>query len=90
MVEFIIGIKMLLSNLSNHFNLLDEKQLQKNYSVIAIEVEKRDFAYFKEKDMFSVPASEVGNMIAKHSDFDVILIDTNNNVSPRHYMILSI
>lgn len=78
----IIGIKNVTKQSgATTLTYLMKKQLQKNYSVIAIEVEKRDFAYFKEKDMFSVPASEVGNMIAKHSDFDVILIDTNNNVS---------
>lgn len=58
-----------------------KKQLERNYSVVAIEVDKRDFTYFKDKEMLSVVNVEIGNVIAKHSDSDVILIDINNSVS---------
>jgi hypothetical protein len=58
-----------------------KKQLERNYSVVALEVDKRDFMYFKDKEMLSVVNAEVGNTIAKHSDCDIILIDINNSVS---------
>ena len=56
-----------------------KKQLSRNYSVVAIEVDKHDFMYFDEKDMYSVSNSELGNTISKYSNFDVIIIDANNS-----------
>ncbi len=56
-----------------------KKQLSKNYSVGAIEVDKRDFMYFKDKDMVSCTNEQLGNTVAKFSDKDVILIDMNTS-----------
>lgn len=56
-----------------------KKQLEKNYSVVAIEVDKRDFSYFREQDLFGTSSMEVGNAISKHSNCDVILIDINES-----------
>lgn len=58
-----------------------KKQLQKNYKVVAVEVDKNDFLYFGEKNMFDVKSTELGNFIAKNSDVDVILVDINNSTS---------
>jgi len=78
----IIGIKNVTKQSgATTLTYLMKKQLQKHYTVIALEIDKHDFVYFKDKEMFSVSSTEVGNMIAKHSDCDVILIDTNNNAS---------
>lgn len=57
-----------------------KKQLERNYDVVAIEVDKHDFMYFDEEKMYSVSSNEIGNAIAKHSDAEVILIDAN--ISP--------
>ena len=58
-----------------------KKQLERNYDVVAIEVDKHDFMYFDEDKMFSVSSNELGNIISKHSDSDVILIDANNSTA---------
>lgn len=56
-----------------------KKQLERNYDVVAIEVDKHDFMYFDEEKMYSVSSNEIGNAIAKHSDAEVILIDGNKS-----------
>ena len=58
-----------------------KKQLEKNYSVITLEVDKRDFTYFREKDMYSTTSLEIGNTLAKYSNNDVILVDINESAS---------
>ena len=55
-----------------------KKELSKNYSVVAIEVDKTDFTYFKDKDMVSTITNEVGMVVNKHKDKNVVLIDINN------------
>ena len=57
-----------------------KKQLQKNYSVVAIEVNKRDFVYFNDKDLISTTNNEVGNVVVQHNDKDVVIIDINDSV----------
>ena len=57
-----------------------KNQLSKNYKTVAIEVDKNDFTYFKRSDMISTVTSEVGVIINKHKDKDVILIDINNSI----------
>ena len=57
-----------------------KKALSKKYSVVAIEVDKSDFIYFRDNDMVSTITSEVGSIINKYSDKDVILVDINNSV----------
>ena len=52
-------------------------QLKKNYSVVAVELDKRDFPN-ENKLMFSKSAAELGNFVVEHSDKDVILVDLNN------------
>lgn len=57
-----------------------KKELSKNYSVVAIEVDKTDFMYFKDKDLVSTITSEVGSVINKYRDKNVIIIDLNNSL----------
>lgn len=57
-----------------------KKELSKHYSVAAIEVDKSDFNYFRDKDMISTVTNEVGTIISRNSDKDVILIDINNSL----------
>ncbi len=54
-------------------------QLKQNYSVVAIEVNKSDFKYFNDKTLITTTATEIGNVIAKHNDKDVIVIDVNDS-----------
>ena len=55
-------------------------QLQKNYDVVAVELDKKDFMYFpnNKKNMFSKNANELGNFINQNMDKDAILVDLND------------
>lgn len=56
-----------------------KQQLENNYSVMAVELDKHEFAYFKSKNMESIPATNLGNFITKHSNKEVILVDLNHS-----------
>lgn len=56
-----------------------KKQLEKNYNVIAIEVDKQDFHYFPDRQLISVSSGEIGGLLAKYSNADVILLDLNES-----------
>ena len=53
-------------------------QLEKNYSVISIEINKSDFLFFNDKSMISVPYGELNNTLNKFMDVNVILLDLND------------
>ena len=55
-----------------------KKQLSKNYYVVAIEVNKKDFMFFQDKDMLSCNEKELKNVISKYQDANVILVDLND------------
>ena len=44
-----------------------KEQLERNYSVVALELNKRDFIYFSDKNMYSISDSELGNNITKYN-----------------------
>jgi len=54
-----------------------KKQLEVSYTVAAIEVDKNDFIFFRDKDMISTTSQDLDNTIAMHSDKMAILIDLN-------------
>lgn len=56
-----------------------KKQLEKYYNVLCIEIEKRDFLYFRDKELVSTNNSEVNDIIKKANDVDVILLDVNDS-----------
>ncbi|MBR3199282.1 MAG: hypothetical protein IKG27_04635 [Bacilli bacterium] len=58
-----------------------KKQLEKNYKVVAIELDKHDFMYYDDKNLVSVSSTELGNTIAKYNNMDIVLIDANRSVS---------
>ena len=62
-----------------------KKVLSKYYSVVAIEVDKNDFLYFRDPDMISTITNEVGMTITKHKKNDVILVDINNSMVAEGY-----
>ena len=57
-----------------------KNELSKNYSVVAIEVDKTDFTYFNDKSLISTITSEVGSVINKHKDKNAIIVDINNSI----------
>lgn len=55
--------------------------LMKNYNVIAVEVDKTDFVYFNDKRLITTNSQNVGNILARNSDKEVILVDVNKSTS---------
>ena len=76
----IIGVKNITeSSGATTLIYILKKHLEKNYSVGIVEVNKRDFMYFKEKDVFSADESNVSSIINNHRDKEVLLIDVNDS-----------
>ena len=76
----IIGFKNLTASAgSTTLVYLLKKILSRHYSVAAVEVDKRDFIYFNDKDMFNTTSNEIGNTIVKYSDKDILLVDINSS-----------
>ena len=76
----IIGIKNVTKQTgATTLTYMMKKQLEQHYSVVALEMNRDDFKYFHDKRMYSTTNSEIGNMIAKYNDKDVILIDVNDS-----------
>lgn len=77
----IIGIKNITKQAgASSLIYMMKNELSKNYSVVAIEVDKTDFIYFKDKNMISTVTNEVGMVVNKHKDKNVILVDINNSI----------
>lgn len=75
----IIGIK----NFTNHAGATSliymlKKELTKNYYTIAIEVNKKDFLFFNDKDMISCKSNEITSLMVKYDNVNIILIDLND------------
>ena len=54
-----------------------KKQLERNYKVVGIEVDKRDFMFFNDKSLVSTTINELEETIEKYKEYDVILVDVN-------------
>lgn len=75
----IIGFKNVTENAgSTSLIYMLKKELSNRYNVVAVEVNKKDFIYFNDKDMISVPANDLGNTILKFKDADIVLVDLND------------
>lgn len=76
----IIGIKNITKQSgATTLTYMMKNELKEAYSVAAVEVGKSDFRYFNDKSLISATATEVGNVVAKYMDKDVILIDINDS-----------
>ena len=76
----VIGIK----NITNQsgattFTYMVKNQLKEICNVIAIEVDKADFTFFKDPDLISSTSTEISAIIKKHQNKDVILVDVNKS-----------
>ncbi len=75
----IIGVKGVTQHSgSTTLVYLMKQELEKNYSVAAYEVDKRDFSFFRGQNLFTVTSSSIGLEIAKNKN-EVVIIDLNNN-----------
>ena len=77
--NYILGIR----NITYHAGATSliymlKKELSKIFSVIAIEVNKRDFVYFNDNEMISCDSANLEETIMKHQDVDIILLDMND------------
>ena len=61
-----------------------KKHLEANYSVAAIEVDKREFMYFRDEDMYGTNSADVANSISKHNSNSIILVDINGSEAARN------
>ncbi len=80
--QTILGIK----NVTEHagtstFIYILKKELSAVYGedkVIGIEINRNDFMWFNDKNLLSVKDSELGAVISKNANADIILVDINN------------
>ncbi len=76
----IIGIKNITDSAgATSLIYMLKKVLSSYYSVIALEVDKRDFTYFKDKDTLTVKDDEINNIISKYNSIDIFLLDLNKS-----------
>lgn len=54
-----------------------KRELSKRHYCVALEVNKNDFGYFHESDMFSVNQSNLQGALDKFGNADIILVDLN-------------
>lgn len=57
-----------------------KKELEDNYnmSVLAIEVDKREFSFFREKDMISIDKNSLATELLKAKNYNYVLVDLND------------
>ncbi len=78
--SYILGIKNVTSNAgATTLTYLLKKELSKDKYTVALEINKNDFGYFNEKDMYSVRELNLDMAIQKFYNANIILIDLNNN-----------
>ena len=76
----IIGLKNVTENAgSTTLTYILKKYLEKAYKVMAIEMDKKDFLLFNDKELVSTDEEDFPTTIIKGKDKDVILIDLNNS-----------
>ena len=76
----IIGIKNITDSAgATSLIYMLKKVLSSYYSVMALEVDKRDLTYFKDKDTLTVKDDEINNIICKYNSIDIFLLDLNKS-----------
>ncbi|MEE3343646.1 MAG: hypothetical protein VZS44_06115 [Bacilli bacterium] len=75
----VIGVKNLTDDAgATSLVYMMKEVLSKFYSVIAIEVNKKDFLFYHDKSMISVTEKELTSKIMEFKDVNVILLDLND------------
>ena len=69
---------------STTFIYMLKKHLEGQYDVVGIEVDKRDFLYFRDEELYGTNSADVSTAISKHSDKSVILVDINGSDAARN------
>ena len=77
----IIGIKNVTKTSgASTLTYLMYSELARNYNVVAIEVDKTDFPYFKNPALISTLSGGINQEVSNYRDCDAILIDVNNSM----------
>lgn len=81
MATRVLGVKNITEHAgSTSFIFMLKKQLQRNYKVLAIEVDKNDFVFYNDRQMISTTKEELSKELLKiESNVDIVLIDLNNS-----------
>lgn len=78
----IIGIKNVTKQAgATSLSYMMRQQLSKCYDVVAIEVDKSDFPYYRDKAMVTTTSNGVGATISNYKNKDIIILDINNSAS---------
>lgn len=76
----IIGIKNITDSAgASTLIYLLKRELKEYYKVMALEIDKRDFVYFKDENMINVKEMQLENTINKYSDIEIFLVDLNKS-----------
>lgn len=61
-----------------------KKELEETYkmAVLALEVDKRDFAFFREQNMYSIDKSSLARELLNARNFNYVLVDLNDYTDP--------
>lgn len=77
----VIGVKNVTEHAgSTSFIYMLKKELSKSYKVFAVEVDKKDFIFYNDKNMISTTSIDFSEEVLKlSSQADVILVDLNSS-----------
>lgn len=77
----VIGVKNVTEHAgSTSFIYMLKRELSKNYRVYAVEVDKKDFIFYNDKNMISTTSMDFSEEVLKLSSIaDIILVDLNNS-----------
>lgn len=76
----LIGVKNITDSAgSTSLIYMLKKVLSNYYTVMALEVNKRDFTYFKDNDTLTVKDDEIDAVMSKYNNIDIFLLDLNKS-----------
>ena len=80
--KIILGVCNIQNNdYSTKFIYSLKKQLELHQkSVLALELDKRNFIYYRTNEMESIASNNAKSYLSNNLNYDVILIDSNNNI----------
>ena len=76
----ILGIKNVTDSAGSTTLVYSLKKILSNYySVMALEIDKRDLTYFNDKDCLTIKEDEIDSTISKYNQTEVFIIDLNKS-----------
>lgn len=79
--KVILGIRGITDDMySTRLTYMFKKTLETVYSktVYALEINKNDFVFFNEKDMYTLSMNQLNNFLGTHLNYDVLLVDLDH------------